>query len=643
MLDGLDEVPWGTLRHNYGAADDIAGLLRGCTSQDRAEALRAADQLDNHLYHQGGWICPAASAALPFLAELAASPRVTVREAVTGTITSLASVAAEVAPRWVDQAWPGAMEAALPALLRLLDDPDPRVRQAAGRLAGVRGLGPDLVLPALRARLREEPDEAVRYDLTMSLGGAAARSPQAAEVSGELAVIAGSADDNQERLAAVHGLARLGEPVYEYVDLMVRAASGEYWDVVGAGELLAASPLDTIAYAVGLSRKGTAEQRAAAMASIGLLLQQWRAVPDSVLPHLGGQLQAPEPDVRFRAAFLLACLGRAAAPYADQVAALLADDARTSSRVDERVSDAAVWALLRLGDPRGAAGLRDRLAGDRLGFTDHEAHYPGSGGFWWGLPSIGQAVRLAGPSADLLDLVLRLLRRSREAGPPSLTNVLCKVLADHGPVPAAVPDLIRVLEDSVPGRFPGPAAASALGKIGEGAHSAAPELRRHARAGCWASAWAGWRVSGDPGAALAWLLAEFGKPSPAGVRQLAEFGSLAAAAEPRLRAILASERETVTGAAYTLWRITGDSDTAVRALSWAVPYLLDGTCTPSMTRAMEHLAEIGQGVPEVTAAARFVLASPLRLTSSGGWRAFTDDERIQAAATAYLARTGQSA
>jgi hypothetical protein len=58
--------------------------------------------------------------------------------------------------------------------------------------------------------------------------------------------------------------------------------------------------------------------------------------------------------------------------------------------------------------------------------------------------------------------------------------------------------------------------------------------------------------------------------------------------------------------------------------------------------ALNHLASIAQSTPDVTAVARFVLASPLRLANSGGWRAFTDDEQIQAAATEYLTRTRQN-
>jgi len=102
MWDGLAVIHWSALRHNYGAADDIPPLLRGCASADLAVAARAHDDLDNFLYHQGGWVCPAASAALKFLARLAADPGVLVRAAVIETIARLARAGTEVPARQVD-------------------------------------------------------------------------------------------------------------------------------------------------------------------------------------------------------------------------------------------------------------------------------------------------------------------------------------------------------------------------------------------------------------------------------------------------------------------------------------------------------------------------------------------------------------
>ncbi len=113
------------------------------------------------------------------------------------------------------------------------------------------------------------------------------------------------------------------------------------------------------------------------------------------------------------------------------------------------------------------------------------------------------------------------------------------------------------------------------------------------------------------------------------MRRLGDFGPLASAAEPRLRELLDNYFESwvPTEAAYALWRTTGDTETAVRGLTWIIPHLLDGWCTPAAVLALNHPASIAHSTPDVTAAARFVLASPLRLTNSGGWRAFTDDEQ----------------
>jgi hypothetical protein len=42
MLEGLDDVPWHSLTHAYGKADDVLGLIRRLASPDyptRADAL----------------------------------------------------------------------------------------------------------------------------------------------------------------------------------------------------------------------------------------------------------------------------------------------------------------------------------------------------------------------------------------------------------------------------------------------------------------------------------------------------------------------------------------------------------------------------------------------------------------------------
>ena len=154
----LDAVPWGDLRHNYGTAEDVPGLLRACASTEPDQGAAAVGELENLLFHQGGWVCSAATAALPFLAMLACDTGVAARADVVETISSLAREATIVEPRFVDHGWASALRAVTPALLGLLGDGDPAVRRAVVYLAGVGGIDVDLALAALRARLRGEPE-----------------------------------------------------------------------------------------------------------------------------------------------------------------------------------------------------------------------------------------------------------------------------------------------------------------------------------------------------------------------------------------------------------------------------------------------------------------------------------------------------
>ncbi|MFC9118683.1 hypothetical protein ACFTXO_02665 [Streptomyces sp. NPDC057067] len=111
MWAEVDLIDWAALRHNYGSAEDVPGLLRRCAGPNPEDAERAADDLLNHLLHQGGWICSAAPAALPFLLRLAATPDVPSRRALLELVSKLAFEAVQVAEKWVDPDWPSAWEA----------------------------------------------------------------------------------------------------------------------------------------------------------------------------------------------------------------------------------------------------------------------------------------------------------------------------------------------------------------------------------------------------------------------------------------------------------------------------------------------------------------------------------------------------
>lgn len=66
----------GWVKHTYGSAEDVPGLLRRCGGPDPDDADDASSELLNLLFHQGGWVCSAAPAALPFVLRLAATPQV---------------------------------------------------------------------------------------------------------------------------------------------------------------------------------------------------------------------------------------------------------------------------------------------------------------------------------------------------------------------------------------------------------------------------------------------------------------------------------------------------------------------------------------------------------------------------------------
>ncbi|HXT91337.1 MAG TPA: hypothetical protein VN714_18955 [Trebonia sp.] len=672
--DELGTVAWGELRHNYGTAADVPGLLRACADRDAGLASEAMRKLDSAVFHQGGWICPAAPAVLPFLVKLAADPASGIRVEAVELTTNLAHEATRIPAKHVDPAWPPALHAATPSLLGLLDDGDATVRRAAVYLAGVGGFDAERALSALRARLATEPETGIRYDIIVSMAAAVAakatndanaaskESGRARDVQRELtAVAAPDIEDLQLRLAAVHGLAELGEPAERHLPLLIRAVTDPgtaQWGesawfgpaaaglVAGTGALLAEHPAAALEFSVGVSQRGDAAQRKAAIDRIAALTQEWRVVGDGLLPYLAGELTAAEPEVRFAAAYLLGGLGRDAAGYADQFAVLVDDDSPGEADLDDEgaVSDAVVWALARFGDTRAIANLRSRFTGSRLGFPLQSAFHgrrpllP-----WLPLPHVSAVVRATDPQAELLDAVLGWMRAAGRH--PAIAAQFCDIISNWGAqAAAAVPELRGVLDWAEPDGFPGPAAAKALGAIGPAASAASGDLQRHAAAGSHLAAWALWRVSGDASAATPLLASALGGETGRGtlLRYLPDFGPLAAPLEGRLRELLQERNDWARAdAAQALWRITGDATAAAPVLAALTEPLSTGKYLPVALAAMRYLAGIPGAAtlaPEVTETARAVLANPRRLASSGGWRAFTEDDEIRAAAAEFVNR-----
>ncbi|ALV39107.1 hypothetical protein [Streptomyces sp. CdTB01] len=651
MWEGLDAVDWVTLSHNYGSAEDVPELLRRCAEPDPDDAVDAAFELLNRLFHQGGWICSAAPAALPFLLRLAESPTVPLpsRREVLELLWRLAAEAGRVAERFLEPGWQPAWEHALPRVFLLLTDPVPEIRRDAAHLLGVCDSPGELVLPALMRCWQAETDPAARLDVVLALGRAVNRQPAGPQATEVMELLRGLLDapEAQTRLAAVHALAAAAPhlPV-QRVDLLleaVRDPSVELWrhtssvdaGVQGVHNWTAAlftgpSPVFTLGL---LKDHPDVDQRVGALAQAGGLLAQWRSVSVDLLPFLAARLGDPATEVRFRAAELLACLGPAAVAHADKVAVLLDDTAARDTRKRQTVSEAAVWALARMDDPRCVSGLIELTRGSRSGFATGSAAYPITTGLHHVvLPSLTEVLTCLPDYAELL--LPAIVEQLDAVTDDHALKGMCRVIEAWGAVAkAAVPQLLGLLEDDRTWA----AAANALAGIGTAGYGARDLLSARSssgEAGAEVAAWACWKVSGEPEPvleALGHAAAQGSIPRPF-LRMLADLGPYAAHYADQLRVMAAdSEPWTRIEAAHALWATTGDTETSVPAMTSVVRGLAKGTYLPVMLPAVRYLAQIGHATRPAAQLLRAVPTRDQRLRSNGGWRGFTQDEAIRAA------------
>ncbi|KFZ82049.1 PBS lyase [Amycolatopsis sp. MJM2582] len=645
MGDTLGDVNWSRLEHNYGNAADVPALLRGCASPDVETASDSLFDLSNKLFHQGGWVCSAASAALPGLVDLAGDPAVHERHEVVELISWLAGEAVEVSERFVDPGWRPALDRVRPRLLALLDDADPAVRRAAISLVAD-GIRHPESIAMLRRRWTVETDRTIRIDLVGALGVVFAWSQD--EETGECLHALVTDDDPLTGLAAVHALA-VSDPAVatDKVSLLLsgvlNAETEQYRDsewvghgpealVHKTGSLLLGDPVAATAFARGVARSGDAAKRVAALMHVQQVLSMWRTTTEELLPVLAAHLDDESPEARYRAAALLACVGERGAPYAEQLIARTTDHSVRGSRTATTVGDAAVWALARQDHPGCVPGLVKRLSGSRLGFSPagsyHDRTIPSLE-----QPAIGEVlIPLRGHVDALLDAVIARLAKARRDAILALN--LCQVIAAWGPSAAAsLPVVIRFLDDEKVR----PAAAKAIGAMGPAAVGAADALRRHASEP--AVAWALWRTGADPETAVAVLTDHVARPGlwHTTIALLADLGPQAVSCVDELRSLSRSANDwTRTKAAYALARITGDPTEPVTILTDLAFPLAHGDCLPVRIAALRHLADLQATDDRVRELAQAVVNSERRLACFGGWRSFTEDEQAYTAATALL-------
>ena len=652
-LETLDGIDWDRLESAL-PQHPVTGVPRALRRLALAGAA-ATDEDCAPLYFclaaGNGRVTSAATAALPFIVELAADPGLAVRVSLVDLLDSLSRAAATAEPHLVDEGWPAAWERHRPAVLALLADPDPEVRRGSLALAGV---------APLLERWRAETDPTLRLPVLLALGEAAA-APGADTVEEARAVLADVLRDGEPvmKVAAVHAWARLDPQVpVEQIDLLldtlsdpaVRPRFEEVWYVRGvddpftrddvaswAAGLFDHTPETATSFLVRLAGRAhrpqdTGLRRAVLDEAWRLLVVRPSAAP-ALLPVAGGLLSDPDDEIRLKAANLLAVLGPRAAAYADRLAELV-DDPGEDLMIEGGVGDFARWALARIGDPRALPGLVERL------YEPYREQYSRS--YCLGdprLPDIDDILVPLRAHAGVLLPALRNVIREHDAhhgAPGPLTGAFLRVLAAWGPdALPALPEVVALLNE------PGDSwlVADVLAAMGPPAASAAPALRglivpdqpaHHAKA-----LWAAWRLGDDAdGSALRLIgdavLHEEG-PYYGPVHLLADFGPAAAPYADRVRHIL----ENTEGwgrlhAAHALWSITGEPEPSVTVLEEFVLPMADGDDRyGTFAEALQALARIGTATPATRAALRRMQAFDERLSPHRDYRAFLDDERFR--------------
>jgi hypothetical protein len=195
MLDGLDDIDWGSLSHAYGEASDVPEIIRSLLSPDAAED--AAYGLYGNIFHQGT-VYSATGAAVPFLYELLVQPDMKGRSGLAHLLASIAAGRGYLEVHAVipfgEKSWREilakrgksleeemAREAAvtlsvrraasvgLPAIIPFLKDNEPEIRRAVASALGEYPEHAALSLPALTAAAQREIDEEAREAIQESL------------------------------------------------------------------------------------------------------------------------------------------------------------------------------------------------------------------------------------------------------------------------------------------------------------------------------------------------------------------------------------------------------------------------------------------------------------------------------------------
>jgi HEAT repeat protein len=229
MLEGLEAVNWAALGHAYGSAEDVPQLLGQVRSADPKVRKDAVQELCSTIVHQGTRYS-ATAPAVPFLVELATAPETHDRARLVHLLT-YAAIGYDHASLpdgivtldqlrhttnmrggehkygpWALAAYQ-AVQAALPALLPLLDEDDDRLRRETAHLLAWFPSFASASLPRLRARLDHATSRDTQATMIVAVGLLAGATGQRSDSPWLSELLTGP--DRILRWAAATALARL--------------------------------------------------------------------------------------------------------------------------------------------------------------------------------------------------------------------------------------------------------------------------------------------------------------------------------------------------------------------------------------------------------------------------------------------------
>jgi hypothetical protein len=306
-------------------------------------------------------------------------------------------------------------------------------------------------------------------------------------------------------------------------------------------------------------------------------------------------------------------------------------------RAPGRAGLLANWALVRLGDERAVPLAIASLTGPHDLYAIGGSSYTDR--FYWLTQDPGIADVLI-PLAAYADRIVPAIRTRlrRDASSPT-AHQIGEVVIAYGPSAA---DAAAEFADML-GTDRHRTACRVLAALGPAAASVHSRLARHAAADGFdgsGAAWALFRVTGDPQPFLDAQEVWGGEyDAAAAARRVADFGPLAIGHLDHIELLLQTRFRSWVGAelAYAHFRVTGDPTRCVEVFDAALEPLRHKRQLPVTRLLLRYVADLGPAAVRFAPLLRQVIEQDERLECSGGWRAVVEDEEAVRLATAALA------